>query len=104
MKRPNHTRPAVIREVQNDDVTALLDMMQRAHADAGFALDRELAKAAFSTLLADRRRGMGWIATRDLKPEGYVVVTWKLSMAAVRRAPRIHGSPTPRSQRKTHQQ
>ena len=69
-----------IREAKLEDVAALVDMMQRAHADAGFALDRELANAAFTTLLRDRSRGVVWIARRDLKPEGYIVVTLKLSM------------------------
>lgn len=61
-------------------MAALVDMMQRAHADAGFALDRELATAAFGALLKDRSRGMAWIGLRDLTPEGYIVLTFKVSM------------------------
>lgn len=69
-----------IRRVEIDHVAALLDMMQRAHTDAGFAFDREIAKAAFTTLLKDHQRGVAWIALRDLKPQGYIVLTFKLSM------------------------
>lgn len=70
----------VVREARIEDVAALVDMMRRAHADGGFALDVELAQAAFSALLSDRSRGVAWIGLRDSKPEGYIVVTFKLSM------------------------
>lgn len=70
----------VIREARIDDIAALTDMMQRSHADAGFALNGELAKAAFSVVLKDRRRGVVWMGLRDLKPEGYIAITFKFSM------------------------
>ena len=73
---------AEIREAKVDDVTALVEMMERAHKDAAFALDRELAKGAFSVLLKDRSRAAAWIGLRDRKPEGYILVTFKLSMEA----------------------
>lgn len=68
------------RQVGIDDVAALVSMMHRAHADAGFALNRELAKAAFYTLLKDHTRGVAWIGLHDQKPAGYILVTFKLSM------------------------
>ena len=71
---------SIVREAESADVALLVELMQRAHADAGFALDRELARVTFCALLSDRNSGIAWVALRDQKPEGYIVVTLKLSM------------------------
>ena len=71
---------AEIREAKLEDVAALIDLMQHAHAEGGFVLNREIALAAFTALLNDRSHGAAWIALRDQKPEGYLVLTFKLSM------------------------
>jgi ribosomal protein S18 acetylase RimI-like enzyme len=69
-----------IRRATHGDTPALLDLMQAAHAEAGFALDSVAAAAAFTTLLGDVSHGCAWIACRGVAAAGYIVITFKLSM------------------------
>lgn len=63
-----------------DDVDALLFLMEQFYAEAGFALDRPSAAAAFRTLLSNPALGCLWIARSGGEPAGYVVLTIRFTM------------------------
>ena len=68
-----------LRRATFDDIAALTELMEAAHQEAGFALDRPRAALAFTTLLRDESRGAAWIALRAGRAAGYVSVIFKLS-------------------------
>lgn len=63
------------------DIDALVALMSAAHAEGGYALDRDHAAAAFAALLADPALGGAWIArSADGAPIGHVVLTLRFSI------------------------
>jgi ribosomal protein S18 acetylase RimI-like enzyme len=69
-----------IRQAGLNDTTALVDLMRAAHGEAGFALNQDVAAGGLARLLRDESRGRAWIAVRESMPEGYVALTFKLSL------------------------
>jgi len=61
-------------------VPALVDMMGEFYAEAGFVLDRRVARASFETLVADRRLGSVWLAEAEGETVGYLVETLVFAM------------------------
>jgi GNAT superfamily N-acetyltransferase len=70
----------IIQPATLTDTLALIQLMRTAHAEAGFELNHELAAAAFEKLLRDEALGLAWLAFRANRPEGYVALTFKLSL------------------------
>ncbi len=62
------------------DIPNLLELMAEFYAEAGYALDRERAKAGFATLLKDHQLGSVWLIDSAGTPVGYVVLTHCFTM------------------------
>lgn len=69
-----------IRRGVPDDVDALLFLMERFYAEAGFTLDRPSTAAAFRALLATPALGCVWIARAGDEPAGHVVLAVRFTM------------------------
>ena len=72
---PPNVRRAVIQ-----DVDVLADLMQAFYAEAGFGLAHDRAAQAFRALLEDPRLGHVWLAEREQRPIGHLVLTLGFSM------------------------
>jgi GNAT superfamily N-acetyltransferase len=62
------------------DVPNLVDLMADFYSEAGLALDRGGAAAAFTALLDDPRMGYVWLVERGADIAGYVLVTVVFAM------------------------
>ena len=62
------------------DIGMLVDLMAEFHAESNYSLDRAWAVRSFGELMQDADRSGAWIARRDTKVLGYVVMTMKHSM------------------------
>ena len=69
-----------LRQAALTDTPTLIELMRAAHAEAGFELNHLLAAAAFEKLLRDESLGLAWIASRATRHEGYIALTFKLSL------------------------
>ena len=69
-----------MRRARAGDVPALVAMMDEFYAEAGFALDRRAAQAAFETLVADPRLGSVWLVEDEGQAVGYLVETLVFAM------------------------
>lgn len=63
-----------------EDADRLVDLMDEFYAEAGYALDRAHAQAAFAALLADARLGRIWLIQVDAADVGYVALTFVYSL------------------------
>lgn len=69
-----------VRSAGQADVPALVSLMQGFYAEAGFPLPAGPAEAAFATLLSAPHLGAVWLAERDGRAVGHVVLTVAFSM------------------------
>ena len=69
-----------IRLARMEDVGGLVGLMTEFYAEAGFPLDPEPARRAFTHLLGDAALGRIWIAEDAGAPIGYLVLTLGFSM------------------------
>lgn len=70
----------MINPATKDHIPQLIKMMEEAHAEAGFNVEREVAEKAFRKLLDHPRLGRAWITFSCEQPVGYVVLTYRFSM------------------------
>jgi len=63
-----------------NDVQQLVTMMDEFYAEGGYPLNHRRATEAFTTLLADDRRGYVWFIEADGQDVGYLVLTLCYSM------------------------
>jgi GNAT superfamily N-acetyltransferase len=69
-----------MRAATRADLSTLIRLMTAFYAEAGYALDRALATAAFEALLTDQRLGYVWLIQAKLEVVGHLVVTLKFAM------------------------
>ena len=69
-----------MRRADLGDMPVLLALMTEFYAESGYVLDRELAAAAFTDVLADQSLGYVWILEADSQNAGYAVLTLRYAM------------------------
>lgn len=69
-----------MRRARQDDIPALVALMELFYAESGYTLDAPLAGQAFAALLAEERLGYAWLLDDEGRDAGYVVLTLRFGM------------------------
>jgi len=70
----------LVRRAHLSDVDALVGLMKEFYAEAGFELHPAPAAQAFRALMEQPSLGAVWLAAREERPFGFVVLTFGYSM------------------------